>query len=70
MAKKIVERKIGETFKFEGAKYQIVIAPNGIVCADCAGGQNSRDLDLCQKGVGSCSAGTRSDGKNIKAVKV
>lgn len=61
-----MERKIGETFEFEGKKIEVKAASNG--CDGCFLKQkcciDSADL------VGTCGAGDRTDGKNVIFVEV
>lgn len=61
-----MERKIGETFEFEGKKIEVKAASNG--CDGCFLKEkcciDSADL------VGTCGAGDRTDGKNVIFVEV
>lgn len=61
-----MERKIGETFEFEGKKIEVKAASNG--CDGCFLKEkcciDSADL------VGRCGAGDRTDGKNVIFVEV
>ena len=61
-----MERKIGETFEFEGKKIEVKAASNG--CDGCFLKEkcciDSADL------LGTCGAGDRTDGKNVIFVEV
>lgn len=61
-----MERKIGETFEFEGKKIEVKAASNG--CDGCFLKEkcciDSADL------LGTCGAGGRTDGKNVIFVEV
>lgn len=61
-----MERKIGETFEFEGKKIEVKTASNG-----CDGCFLKEKCCIDSAGlVGTCGAGDRTDGKNVIFVEV
>lgn len=63
-----MERKIGETFEYQGKTYKVIESLRNI-CDNCA---FSGECDATETVVGSCSCTSRLDGKNVifKEVKV
>ena len=61
-----MERKIGETFEFEGKKIEVKAASNG--CDGCFF-EGKCCIDSAEL-LGTCGAGDRTDGKNVIFVEV
>lgn len=56
-----MERKIGETFEYQGKTYKVIESLRNI-CDNCA---FSGECDATETVVGSCSCTSRLDGKNV-----
>ena len=61
-----MERKIGETFEYDGVRLKVVEGRNQLSCAGCYIYDAGYDCDVTAlEALGFCAGHDREDGKNV-----